>query len=87
MRCSDDAHIDPLVADAAQAPHGLLLQKLQQLDLKRRFHVADFVQEQGAAVGRFDQADLALPGVGESALLVAEEFGFEQGGRDRTARL
>jgi hypothetical protein len=37
------------------------------------------------AVGRLHQPDLALDGTGESALFVAEEFGFHQVGGNRGA--
>ena len=39
----------------------------------------DFVQEQGAAVGRFNQSLAIGAGSGEGSLLVAEQFGFDQG--------
>ena len=59
------------------APHpaeGLGLDGPQQLGLQGRGQVTDLVQEQGAAVGQFQQAPLAGHGVGEGALLVAEHL-------------
>ena len=41
-------------------------------------HLADFVQEDGAAVRLFEQADARVDGAREGALGVAEELGFEQ---------
>ena len=42
-------------------------------------HVADFVEKQGASMGRFDEAGLAAPPrAGECAFVVAKEFGLEQ---------
>jgi hypothetical protein len=54
------------------------LQGPQQLDLEGRRGVADFVEEQRAAVGLLEKADAIFMGAGECALLVAEELGFEQ---------
>ena len=41
-------------------------------------HVADFVEEQRAAVGLLEAADALLVGAGEGALLVAEQLRLEQ---------
>ena len=41
-------------------------------------HVADFVEEQRAAVGLLEAADALLVGAREGALLVAEQLGLEQ---------
>ena len=48
------------------------------MTLSRQVRLSHLIEEQGAAIGRFDQADLALLGIGEGAALMAEEFGFEQ---------
>jgi hypothetical protein len=40
--------------------NALLFQEPQQLGLKGRHHLADLVEEHGAAVGRFEQAQLLL---------------------------
>ena len=45
-------------ADAADALERLLLEEPQQLRLQRRHHLADFVEEHRAAVGRFEQPAL-----------------------------
>jgi hypothetical protein len=63
----------------AQSFDHALLQKAQQLGLQRHRQVADLVEEQGAFAGVFDLADGLLGGAGERALLVAEQFGFQQG--------
>ena len=47
-------------------------------DWRRQRHLADLVEEQRAAVGRFEQAALLLAGVGEGAALVAEQLALEQ---------
>ena len=79
-------HADQLVpADPLEGP---LLQGAQQLHLQLGRHVADLVEEYRAAVGQLELAEAALLGVGERALLVAEQLGLEQGdgnGRRRDA--
>ena len=52
--------------------------RAQQLGLQAGVHLADFVEQQGAAVGLLELADAAGDGAGEGALLVAEQFGFQQ---------
>ena len=59
-----------------------LLRHAEQLGLQRRGHVGDFIQEDGAAVGHLEAANALRDRAGERALLVAEEFAFEQGLRD-----
>ena len=63
----------------ADRAHLALLQHAQQLHLERRRQLADLVEEQRAAVGRPEEAGLALVvGAGEGALLVAEQLALEQ---------
>ncbi len=77
-------HIDAEGLLAAHALDRALLERAQQLRLQLRRHVADLVEEEGAAVGQLELAELALLGVGEGAPLVTEELGFEQ--RPRNGR-
>ena len=68
------AHVDLdrlLAADALELP---LLQHAQQLELQRRRHVADLVEEQRPLVGQLEAPELALDRAGERALLVAEQL-------------
>ena len=67
---------------AAEALEVLLLQHAQHLALCQRRHVADFVEEQRAAVALLELADAAAVGPGEGALLVAEQLALQQGLRD-----
>ena len=62
-----------------------LLQRAQQFRLQADIHLGDFVEQQRAAIGFLEPADPAGNGAGEGALLVAEQFGFEQSFRDRGA--
>src|SRR5271165_2627272 len=52
----DDPHVDGDFTGAAHRTHGALLQNAQQLHLHGQRHFADFVEEDGAAVGDFEQA-------------------------------
>ena len=74
----DDAHVDlhrPLGADGIDFA---FLQRAQQLDLHVEAQFADFVEEQRAAVGFLEFAQMLVAGAGERALLVAEQDGFDQ---------
>ncbi len=76
------------------------LDRAQQLGLEAQRQLADFVQEQGAAVGRAEIAKRILARVGESAAHMAEELrlgqrldqvgaieGHERAARDRAQRM
>src|SRR5206468_9847000 len=56
----------------------LLLQDAQQLRLELERDLADLVEEQRAAVGHLEAADLLGDGAGEGAPLVPEELALEQ---------
>ncbi len=63
----------------------LLLQDSQQLGLHRRSQLTNLIEKQGSVIGCFE---LPLPhpdGAGVCALLVSEEFAFEQRLRDCSA--
>ena len=62
----------PLAADPLEL---VLLEHAQELRLRDRADVADFVEKERAAVGLLD-APRRLVGAGECALLVAEELGL-----------
>ncbi|BEH29383.1 hypothetical protein GTC054_05990 [Burkholderia pseudomallei] len=67
-----DAHVDGHRLAAAQPMNRALLQEAQQARLAFERQIADFVEQQRAAVRRFDMADLARARAGECAALVAE---------------
>ena len=67
---------------AAEALETLLLQDAEDFGLKRRGHVADFIEEEGPAVGLLELADALPLGPGEGALFVAEQLAFQQVLRD-----
>ena len=63
----------------------LLFQHAQQFGLQHQRNLADFVQEQRAFVGQFEDAALLRARVRESALFVAEQLAFQQRFRNRRA--
>src|SRR5262249_9089955 len=71
---TDDADIDLYRSAAANPLDHLILQKAQELNLDRQWHIADFVEKQGAGMGAFDAPDGLLDGTGEGPLLIAEQF-------------
>ncbi len=81
-------HHAHVAADGLVAAHALetaLLQHAQQLHLHRQAHVADFIQQQGAALGHFETTLARGQRTGEGALLVAEQFAFQQVRRNGAA--
>ncbi len=85
VRGGDDADVDLDRLGAADAVDLALLDGAQQLGLQARIHLADFVEQQRAAIGFLELADAPCDGAGEGALLVAEQLGFQQVLRDRGA--
>src|SRR5882757_6731055 len=78
IRGGDHADVHALRAIAAEPFEFLLLQHTKKLRLKFEGKVADFVEEERAAVGEFEAADFLIDGPGERAALVAEKLGFEK---------
>ena len=74
-----------VVLHRADAAEFVRVEQAQELCLQHRLHLADLVDEDGAVVCRLDQTGLAIDGAGEGALLVAEQFRFQQARRDRRA--
>ena len=75
MRGGDDAHVERRhVAIGADALNLAGLEEPQQQRLHAQAHLADFVHEDRAAVGRFEPASLVAMRVGEAALHVAEQL-------------
>jgi hypothetical protein len=81
-----DAHRDRHRPRAADPHHLALFQHPQQAGLQAEGHLADLVEEQGAAVGRLEQPGVAAAArAGERAFLVAEQLRFQQRLGDRAA--
>jgi hypothetical protein len=81
----DDADVDLDRLIAADALKRAALQDAENLRLRGRRHVADFVEEDGAVVALLELADALRGGAGERAAFVAEQFAFEQLLRDGRA--
>ena len=75
-----DIHLDGAVA--ADAFEFALLQHAQQLGLDAGRNFADFIQQNGAAVGQFKAAFAFVQRAGEGAAFMAEKFAFNQVFRD-----
>src|SRR5262249_46561237 len=73
-----DPHGDLFVLDAADAPKPFLFEDVEQPRLNRRLHLRNFVEEDRALMRQFEQPGLAGDRASERALLVTEEFRFEQ---------
>src|SRR5260370_27069883 len=76
-------HLDRVAA--ADAVDRALLQEAQQMRLLLERQIADLVEEDRAAMRGFEPPDAALAGAGEGALLMAEELGSDEAGRQRRA--
>ena len=76
-RC-DHTNVEVDGGFAAQAVEFFLLQDAQQLGLQVHGHLANFVQEDGAAVGLFKQTFVLFQSASKSALLVTEQHVFDQ---------
>ena len=83
MAGGNDADVGPDRVVAADRHELALLEDAQQPRLGLERHVADLVEEQGAALGLLEPADAARVGAGERALLVAEQLALDQLARDR----
>jgi hypothetical protein len=78
VRGRENAHIHLNRLGSAHAFECLLLEHAQDLRLNAERDVADFVEQDGAAVGSLDHAELARHRAGERAALVAEQLALEQ---------
>ena len=85
IRGSDDAHIGRHGRIAAHALKGTALEDAQNFRLCGGGHVADFIEEQRAAVALLKLADALGVGAGERAFFVPEEFALQQMLRNRGA--
>ncbi len=78
MRGCQYAHIDANGLAAAKPLELAVLQDVQELGLQPYAHVSDFVQQDHAAIGRFELPRSDFHGTGEGSALVAEQLAFEQ---------
>src|SRR5712664_556683 len=80
----DDAHINLNLFRAAQAHEFALLNNAKELGLRFRANGGDFVEENRALVGDFEETFLGSHGAGERALDVAEKLRLEKVDRNGT---
>src|SRR6476660_6615258 len=85
MRGSHQAHIDLDRLATAEPFELLFLQHAQQLRLELQRNVSHLVQKQRALVRHLETARLLTDCAGESSLLVAEQFAFQEARRNRSA--
>ena len=78
----DDPDVYGYRRRAAQPLELPLLEHAKELRLQLRRQFADFVQEYGRTVGRFETPYLRRQRTGEGALLPPEQFGLDQGRRE-----
>ena len=78
VRRGNDAHIDPHRLVAADPLERLFLKQPQQFHLREQRHLADFIEEDGAAVALLELADSLPVRAGERALLVPEQFALDE---------
>jgi len=78
----DNPNIHALRAIAAEAFEFLLLKDAKKFRLKLDRKITDFVEEERAAVSKFEAANFLVDSAGESAAFVAEKFGFEKAAGD-----
>jgi hypothetical protein len=74
----DHAHIDVDLLVASKLGELGVLEHVKQLCLQCRFHLADLVEEDRAAVRLLEFADAGRGRAGERAFLVAEQLALEQ---------
>ena len=79
---ADDADVDRRRLVLADPLDRAGLQEAQHLGLQAKIHLADFVEEQRAAIGLAGSAGAVRGGAGEGALHMAEDLAFQQVARD-----
>src|SRR5687768_18174896 len=85
MRGQHEANVDLHGARTTEPLEGAILKQAEQLGLHQRRQLADFIQEERAAVSELHATGLARDGARESALFVAEQLAFEQRVRESAA--
>ena len=81
----DDEDVNRVRPGAAEPPHLVTLEHGEQLPLQLHGQESDLVEEERAHIGRLDQPDPGLPGVGEGPALEAEQLRFDERGRNGCA--
>src|SRR5208282_3989979 len=74
----DDANVNIRFFGAADGADFSFLKDAVEFHLHGEAHIADFVHEEGSAVGGFEEAFAIFVGARESAFHVAEELRFKE---------
>src|ERR1700689_1637750 len=74
----DYTDIDCDLAMASEPVERRSVQHAQQLDLRLNLQFADFIEEERALVGEFEQAGLGCIGTSKGSLFVTEQLAFDQ---------
>ena len=74
----DETHIDANLLGRPEAPDRAILDRREHLGLGRGGQRPDFIQEQGATIGRLKQPDPGGLGVRKRAALMTEQLGLSQ---------
>src|SRR5690349_8302963 len=74
----NDANVHLNLAVTAQAVERLPIQHAEQFHLRLQLQLANFVEEERALVGEFEQAGLRRISAAERAFLIAKQFAFDQ---------
>src|SRR6202035_459555 len=82
---SDNANIDSRCARAADCLELALLEHTEELRLKFKRHVSNFIEEQSATIGQREPADMRIDSARKGSAFVSEELAFEEAGRHRCA--
>jgi hypothetical protein len=77
MCCGNDTYIDMDLSGSTNGVDGALLQHAQQFDLHVQRHVANFIQENGAAMGQFKASNSVCHSTREGTFAVSKKFTFE----------
>ena len=83
MRRRDNSNIGANWRATADAAVFTFLDDAKQPRLRFHRHIADFIQEQGAAIRLFKAALITHGRAGKRAFFMAEQFAFNQFARDR----
>src|SRR5690606_6552201 len=78
MRGRDHPHVKLYNLIAAHPGYLALLKYPEEFGLQTGVHIADLIEEEGAAVGLFEFADASGYCSGKCTFFVAEEFAFDQ---------
>ncbi len=85
VRAADELEVAVLVLGGAERAVGLLLDCLEEHRLGLHRQLADLVEEDDAAVGLLEEADVVGAGTGERAFLVSEKGGLREVAAERRA--